>query len=70
MRRLKTSLGRLLRDTNGASAVEYALIAALISVGAIVFMTQVGLGVNAAFQEVCTALNKNISTVTLDCSGE
>ena len=42
---MKTLFQRFLRDQSGATAIEYGLIAALISVAAIGAMTSVGGGV-------------------------
>ncbi|RJF87255.1 Flp family type IVb pilin [Oleomonas cavernae] len=43
-------------DERGATAIEYALIAALIAVAAIVGMELVGTEVNATFQNVANKL--------------
>lgn len=40
------------RDQQGATAIEYGLIAALISVAAIAALTNVGQGVDATFDKV------------------
>lgn len=45
MKGLKDLLSRLARDTRGATAIEYGLIAALIAVGAIGGMAALGSGV-------------------------
>ncbi len=47
-----TSLIRLLRDRRGATAVEYALIASLISVAGIVAFNNVGSKSQAKFEQV------------------
>ncbi len=47
----------LLQDESGATAIEYGLIAALISVAAIFVMGQVGDGLNTTFTLVETELN-------------
>ena len=52
---LKT-VRRLLGNNSGATAIEYGLIAALISIAAIVAMTQVGTDLSLKFGEVSTAL--------------
>ena len=46
-----------LTDDNGATAIEYGLIAALISVAAIAAMTTVGTSLQATFTSVSTALS-------------
>lgn len=43
---------RLISDENGATAIEYALIAALIAMGAIVAMQGVGNEVTKNFEDV------------------
>ncbi len=47
---------RFLRDESGVTAIEYGLIAALISVVCIVAMTTVGTNLNAVYGSVGTAL--------------
>ena len=42
----------------GAAIIEYALIAALIAVGAITVLGDVGSGVNTSLNKAATALNK------------
>jgi len=49
-------LKRLFRDEEGATMIEYALLAALISVVAIVAITTVGNNVNAVFTYVASKL--------------
>jgi len=45
-----------LRDESGATAIEYGLIAGLISVVIIVVLTTVGTNLEAKFQAIATAL--------------
>ena len=49
-------LSRLIRDNRGATAIEYALIASLISVAAIAGFQNLGTRVDAKFQAVNEAL--------------
>jgi pilus assembly protein Flp/PilA len=49
-------LSRLLRDESGATAIEYGLIAALISVVIITAVTLVGTRLSAVFNSIATAL--------------
>ena len=49
-------IGKLLRDENGATAIEYGLIAALISVVIIAAVTVVGTQLSAVFNSISTAL--------------
>ena len=51
-----TFFKNLVRDEQGATAIEYGLIAALIAVAAIAAMTQLGNNLNTTFGEVNTAL--------------
>jgi pilus assembly protein Flp/PilA len=47
---------KLRLDQEGATAIEYGLIAALIAVAAIAVMTQVGTGLSATFLSVANQL--------------
>jgi pilus assembly protein Flp/PilA len=47
---------RLLRDENGATAIEYGLIAALIAVVIIGAVTVVGTSLSSTFNSVANAL--------------
>jgi pilus assembly protein Flp/PilA len=49
-------LGTFLRDENGATAIEYGLIAACISVAIILAVTTVGSNLNTTFSNVSNAL--------------
>ena len=49
-------LTQLLRDESGATAIEYGLIAALISVVIIAAVTVVGTKLSAVFNSIGTAL--------------
>ena len=49
---------RLRKDEEGATAIEYGLIAALISVAAIVAMTAVGTSLKTMFTGVSSEINK------------
>ena len=46
----------LLKDEDGATAIEYGLIAALIAVAAITALTSVGSNLNGKFTQVATNL--------------
>lgn len=48
---------KFLKDDNGATAIEYGLIAAGISVAIIAVVQTVGTKLNTAFTKVSTALN-------------
>ncbi len=47
---------RFLKDEQGATAIEYGLLAALISIAAIAAMTTVGVNLTAKLDEVANAL--------------
>lgn len=47
-----TYLRRLLRETRGATSIEYAAIASLISIVAIGAIASIGLGVSGLFASV------------------
>jgi pilus assembly protein Flp/PilA len=48
---------KLLRDEQGATAIEYGLIAALIAVAAITAMQSLGNELNTTFTTVSTSLS-------------
>jgi len=51
-----STLRRLTRNDAGATAIEYTLIAALISVAAIVAMTSIGTKVNGVLSNVASIM--------------
>ena len=53
---MRTFLDNFLRDKNGATAIEYGLIAALISVVIIAAVTLVGSNLSGVFSSIATAL--------------
>ena len=54
---MKTFIQRFWKDQAGATAIEYALIAALIAVGLLTVLGDVGAAVEAVFQDIADALN-------------
>ena len=50
-------ISRFVRDESGATAIEYGLIAGLISVVIIVVVTSIGAKLNTKFGRVSNALN-------------
>ena len=54
---MKTLLSSFVQDESGATAIEYGLIAALISVVIIAVLTQIGTRLTAQFTAVSNALN-------------
>ena len=53
---MQTLLSRFVKDESGVTAIEYGLIAALISVVCIVAMTLVGTNLNIVYNSIATAL--------------
>lgn len=48
---------RFFKDEEGATAIEYGLLAALISIAAIAAMTSVGTNLTTKLNDVATALS-------------
>ena len=59
-----TLVSKFLRDESGATAIEYGLIAALVSVVLIAILTTLGTTLKAKFAAICKGLNNNA-----DCAG-
>jgi pilus assembly protein Flp/PilA len=57
MKAFAVGIKRFLKDEEGVTMVEYGLIAALISVVCILFITRVGTNLNLVFGEICNKLN-------------
>jgi len=53
---------RFLKDKSGATAIEYGLIAALVSVAAVVALTQLGSSLNQMFTKVSSELDAAVSS--------
>ena len=53
---MQNLISRFVRDESGATAIEYGLIAALISVVIIAVLTSIGNNLNTKFTSVATAL--------------
>jgi len=51
-----SKLVKFFREEEGASLVEYGLLVALIAVVCLVAVQALGLGINAAFQAIVTAM--------------
>lgn len=58
-----TKVTRFLNDESGATAIEYGLIAALISVGIIAAATTLGSGLSAIFSGIGTKLSTTATTI-------
>lgn len=57
MKNLYSGIQRFLKDEEGVTAIEYALIASLIAVVIITAVRLTGTEVNQTFQAICSALN-------------
>lgn len=53
---MKTLISRFARDEDGATAIEYGLIAALIAVAIIAAVKAVGTNLGTTFSEIDSAL--------------
>lgn len=53
---MKMLIAKFASDENGATAIEYGLIAALIAVVCITALTTTGTNLSASFQSIATAL--------------
>lgn len=56
-----TKLKKFFKDESGATAIEYGLLAALISIVSITAMTQGGTALNAIFEQIETTLSGAIT---------
>ena len=61
MSMLRKTMSDLLVDEGGASAVEYGLLVAGIAAVIVVIVFSLGGIVRAAFQTVCTTMNRNVA---------
>ena len=50
------TLTKLLRNEEGATAIEYAFVASLVSIVAVFFISSIGNSVSAHFESVANAL--------------
>lgn len=53
---MKALLKRLISETEGQDLIEYALLAALIALAAVVAMTNLGTAINTKFTNISTSL--------------
>ena len=60
MKQLFNATRKFLRDEEGVTAIEYALIASLIAIAVITTVTLVGTQLNVVFQKICTALKGSV----------
>lgn len=56
-----TAITRIFEDESGATAIEYGLIAALVSVAAILALSAMGDALRTLFERVATELNTAVN---------
>ena len=61
MNRILTAAARWLRDEEGQDLIEYALLAALIALAAVVAMQATGTSVNGVFNSIAGQLTSSVS---------
>ena len=61
MNRMLTAAARWLRDDEGQDLIEYALLAALIALAAVVAMTATGTSINGVFNSIAGQLTSSVS---------
>lgn len=54
---IKTVILNLLRDDEGASAIEYALIAAMVAIALVAFVQPINLAITGIFTDIQAALS-------------
>ena len=57
-----TKMMKLIRDENGATAIEYGLIAALIAVAGIAAFSAVGSSLRKTFNAASTKMDNGVTT--------
>lgn len=59
---MKNQIVRFLKDEEGATAIEYGLIAGLIAIAIIAGTTDIGEALGTIFNDIATSLQSAIST--------
>jgi pilus assembly protein Flp/PilA len=60
MHRIKSQLVNIIHDESGQDLIEYALVAALIALGAVVSMKTLSTKIGTAFTTIGTSLTTNV----------
>jgi pilus assembly protein Flp/PilA len=60
MQNLKQIMNNLIVEESGQDLIEYALVAALVGLGAVASMKSLAGAINGAFNTVTTALTSNV----------
>lgn len=55
-KQVKNAVMTFLRDEEGASGIEYALVAAMVAIGIVTFVTPVRNAITTTFEEIQCAL--------------
>jgi len=57
---MKQIFSKLMNDESGQDLIEYALVAALVGLGAVAAMKTLGSNINTAFTSIGTTLTTNV----------
>ena len=60
MQNLKHLMNNLISDESGQDLIEYALVAALVGLGAVASMKSIASSINSAFNSISTSLTQSI----------
>jgi pilus assembly protein Flp/PilA len=60
MKNLKQIVNNLISDESGQDLIEYALVAALVGLGAVASMKSIATSINSAFTSISTSLTSAI----------
>ncbi len=60
MKNLKQLLNNLVVDESGQDLIEYALVAALVGLGAVASMNSLAKSINTAFTNIGNSLTQNV----------
>jgi pilus assembly protein Flp/PilA len=60
MKNIKSILNNLIAEESGQDMIEYALVAALVALGAVASMKTLATNIGSAFTSVGTTLNTNV----------
>jgi pilus assembly protein Flp/PilA len=60
MQNFKTLMNNLISDESGQDLIEYALVAALVALGAVATLRTVATNVNAIFTSISTSLTSAV----------
>lgn len=67
MKKFVLAVSRFIHDEEGASAVEYGILVALIAAAIIIIVTMVGQQVRNAFNVICNAV-RNVTATGTACT--